>query len=289
MEENIQQPQESPEPEISSQSNSIRPQPAEITNPKKKSSITLILLVITLIAICAVGYFGYTTYMLRGQIIVTPPPPNLPIKPIDIPNVTSTISGATKPQINSSVSNNFCSDRNYCNMNEICSALPPNHGVCTSDIDCTKYNLCGNKETLMISGMEVMFEESMATENEKTRVGYMLVRNTNNLKQNVNIENVECLNFEGLCKYIKATYPMNFQINADDVVIFPVYIENQEGLKGLVSFEFTFKIGEKSPMIGVDLIFNNNKTCIYQWGGLETSRKVYFQEKDKIDWTQHCQ
>jgi hypothetical protein len=227
--------------------------------PKKLSPIMILLIVI--VALSAIG--------------------------IKLTKHTTIVSPTSEKE--NPVSNNFCLDQNYCNMNNICSILPPNHGFCTSDIECTKYNLCGRKETLMKSGIEVMFEKSIAAYNEKTRVGYMLVRNTNNSKQDVNIKHLECLNFEGLCNNIKVTYPLGFQINPKDVVIFPIYIENQKNLTGLVSLEFTFKIGGKSSMVSVDLIFNNDKTCIYQWGGLETSRKIYFQEKSKIDWTQDCQ
>ena len=64
---------------------------------------------------------------------------------------------------------------------------------------------------------------------------------------------------------------------------------NHKNLRGLASLEFSFQIREKLSMISIDVIFNDDKTCIYQWGAIDQSRREYFEEESKIDWAQRCQ
>jgi hypothetical protein len=195
-----------------------------------------------------------------------------------------------------SFSYSFCKGSDYCSMNEICSNVPTSHGVSFSDEDRNNQYLCGQKEALLNGVMEVkflgpenMFVEDSLPEEGKTRIGYVLVRNGENSKQKAEVVNFECLNYEGLCEDVKVIYPSSFLINKKDVAVFPVYIEKLKDLEGLISVEFSIQVGNKLPMFSVDLIFNGDKTCIYQWGVLGQSRRIYFNEPSKVDWTEYCQ
>lgn len=255
--------------------------------PKKNKRWLLISLVILILG--ATGVFAFKYYKEKQQLDNQ--------KSNSLPSPLIVDNNPTPSELYP-FSYNFCGDMNYCSMNEICSNIPISHGVCVSEEDCTNQYLCGRKETLMSSGMEIMFleREEMFVEDitskdgiRITRIGYILIRNIENAKQQVDVASFECLNYEGLCEDFNVIYPPSFQIKERDVVIFPVYIENYKNLKGLASLELSYHIGEKLSMINVDLIFNGDKTCIYQWGNLEKSSRVYFKEPSKIDWTQHCQ
>lgn len=182
----------------------------------------------------------------------------------------------------------FCGDAEYCSVNETCSDLQENHGVCSSEEECEIYYLCGRGEELLDFGMETLFSEYIQSYDRTTKIGYLLIRNTEATGQSTSVTQFECLNYEGLCDDFVVTFPTSFLIPSNDTVVFPVYLERQEPLIGLASLEFSFQIGDKTAMISIDVIFNDDKTCIYQWGGLDKSRRGYFDEPSVIDWTQHC-
>lgn len=81
MEDNNVQPQEAIKPETPLQPDPLKTQVPVPAKPKKISPITILLLVIALIAIGTAGYFGHQYYVLKSQKTVTPPPPELLIKP----------------------------------------------------------------------------------------------------------------------------------------------------------------------------------------------------------------
>ena len=185
---------------------------------------------------------------------------------------------------------NFCGGLDYCSMNKMCSDVPNDPGVCISDEACVKQWLCGRARELMGLDMDILYEQGNIVPGEaKTRLGYVLVKNTENTDKSVFIRDFECLNYEGLCDKIEVIYPDAFSVGKKDVVIFPIYIKNDNNLNGLASFEFTVQIGGKSSMFSIDVIFNREKICFYQWGNLEESRKTYFQKESTVDWTKYCQ
>lgn len=263
----------------------VQPTYSNETTPQDTASMPKLTrrkkLLIMSLAILVLGFLGYFFYQK-----LTVEKPESVSKPSSItPNTPNT----TNNQPNQIV-DDFCGEFEYCSMNENCESLPENHGFYESEEVRDKYNLCGTGDELLNKFVfETLFYEDIEKLNEKTKIGYLLIKNTDEgSKKNV-ASSFECLNYDGLCQDINVTYPTSFQIEANDVIIFPIYIEKNKNITGLVSLEFTFEIAEKSSMIGVDVIFNEDKICIYQWGLLDRTRSFYFNGPSNVDWTQECQ
>lgn len=97
MEEN-NLPQQALKPETPPQPEPVIAQKPINMAPKKQSPVLMLLvIIIALTAICFAGYFGYENYMLKNQKIVSPPPPEPPIRPTDVPDPTANWDKYTNP------------------------------------------------------------------------------------------------------------------------------------------------------------------------------------------------
>lgn len=182
-------------------------------------------------------------------------------------------------------------------MGSKCEGVPlDNHGVCESEQVCNDQYLCAKMNDVLKSNTSITF---LGNDNEfigelpgeegMTRLGYILIGNSGVSDITAKFTKFECLDYDDLCDKINVVYPSNVPIESNDVVISPLYVKKSGDLEGLVSLEFTLDNETESKMFNVDTIFNGDKTCIYQWGNLDSSRSNYFEEPSNVDWLEKCE